>query len=57
MIKKLSEGFFRKFVPANTMFTISGVMIDKMTYMKFEEGYVRDFFTAKELNGLCIHQY
>lgn len=48
------EGVFRKFFPQGGPLGISGYGLDSVTTLKFEEGFVRDFFTTKDLKGLCI---
>lgn len=48
------EGFFQKFIPRDGVMPAAGLLADTATYIKFEDGYVKDFYTTKDLSGLCI---
>lgn len=48
------EGYFHKYISPNGVRSISGLVVDSLTYLEFEDSFVRDFFLTKDLKGLCI---
>jgi hypothetical protein len=48
------EGVFHKFIPRDGVMPAAGLLVDSVTYLEFEDGFVKDFYTTKDLRGLCI---